>query len=111
MRVGTWNLEGKWTTEHEQFLVAPDCQVWLLTEVPATAHLPGYHRHLTEAQMLPGKHWSGIDSQAQIEPLPDPHLASSWWSAAEGGDAEHAAGREAQTTPSSAPTRRSVRPR
>ena len=33
MRVGTWNLAGKWSDAHKAILVNQDCYVWLLTDV------------------------------------------------------------------------------
>src|SRR4051812_27579468 len=44
MRIGTWNLAGRWTPEHERFLLAADCDVWLLTEVNERVRLDGFAR-------------------------------------------------------------------
>jgi hypothetical protein len=77
VRVGTWNVEGKWTAAHEAILIAAACQVWLLTEVAERTRLPGYHRHLTQSEMLPGKRWAGVFSQEELVPAEDPHFASA----------------------------------
>jgi hypothetical protein len=37
MRIGTWNLQGRWDLRHLELLSAHDCDVWLLTEVNKTA--------------------------------------------------------------------------
>ena len=33
MRIGTWNLEQKWTKDHAGLIAKQKCGVWLLTEV------------------------------------------------------------------------------
>ena len=33
MRIGTWNLEKKWTQDHADLMEEQKCDVWLLTEV------------------------------------------------------------------------------
>src|SRR5438045_3937076 len=77
LRIGTWNLEGKWSQAHEQVMGAQDCDVWLLTEVPRIAEPNGFHRHLTNAFMGLTKWWAGVFSRLAIEPLPDPHPVSA----------------------------------
>jgi hypothetical protein len=77
MRIGTWNLAGRWQPQHEEFVVAADCDVWLLTEVNERVEVPGYHRHLGEARMAAGRRWAGIYSRSPLTPLPDPHVASA----------------------------------
>ena len=42
MRIGTWNLAGRWSAHHAGLLLAADCDVWLLTEVNERTTLPGY---------------------------------------------------------------------
>jgi len=34
MRVGTWNLEGRWSAAHATFMEQAECDVWLLSLVP-----------------------------------------------------------------------------
>lgn len=77
MRVGTWNLEGRWSQDHLALLAALECDVWLLTEVRHDTSLTGFESHLTTARMAERKHWAGVFSRSQIEPLPDPHPASA----------------------------------
>ena len=77
MRIGTWNLAGRWTPQHEGLLTAADCDVWLLTEVNDRVELLGYQRHLGEAQMAARRQWSAIFSRSALTPLPDPHVASA----------------------------------
>ena len=33
VRIGTWNLAGRWSDEHRTLILTADCDVWLLTEV------------------------------------------------------------------------------
>jgi hypothetical protein len=49
MRVGTWNLAGRWTDGHRQVILDQGCDVWLLTEVNERVELYEYHRHLSAA--------------------------------------------------------------
>ena len=77
VRIGTWNLAGRWSPAHVDVLVAQDCDVWLLTEVRADTALPGYHPHVTTAQMARRRHWAGVFSRSPLTPLPDPHVASA----------------------------------
>jgi hypothetical protein len=77
VRIGTWNLEGRWSDAHVALLLAQECEVWLLTEVRTDAHLPGFESHLTTSKMGDRKHWAGIFSRSPLQPLPDPHPASA----------------------------------
>ena len=77
MRIGTWNLAGRWKPEHEEFVAAADCDVWLLTEVNERVEVPGYYRHVGEARMAAGRRWAGVYSRSPLTPLPDPHVASA----------------------------------
>jgi hypothetical protein len=77
VRIGTWNLDGKWSSEHERLVMDAACDVWLLTEVPEHTAIPDYHGHLTRSEMLTGKRWAGIFSRALLSPMPDPHFASA----------------------------------
>ncbi|MFZ0530145.1 MAG: hypothetical protein WAL91_06375 [Propionicimonas sp.] len=42
MRIGTWNLEGRWNPNQVELLLAQDCDVWLLTEVHEDALMTGF---------------------------------------------------------------------
>lgn len=77
MRVGTWNLAGRWTEAHHQLIVAQDCDVWLFTEVSDRVGALGRHRHVTARSMPGRRRWAGVSSRASAQPLPDPHPASA----------------------------------
>ena len=77
MRIGTWNLEGRWTADHLDFMVGLDCDVWLVTEVRRDARLDDNQHHVTTDDMAPGRAWAGVLSRAPLTPLPDPHPASA----------------------------------
>lgn len=77
VRIGTWNLAGRWDTRHLELLLALDCDVLLLTEVSTRAGLPGYHLHPTAGLMAPGRHWATVAARTDLVPLPDPHGASA----------------------------------
>ena len=77
MRIGTWNLEGKWSSNHLALLEGQGCDVWLLTEVPSKASIPDMVAHCTAQAMGPGKTWAGIFSRFDIAIQPDPHPATA----------------------------------
>jgi hypothetical protein len=79
MRIGTWNLEGRWTPAQVRALGRQDCDIWLLTEVPTTAALDGYAMHTTTGSMAPGRRWAAVAAREDLDPcpLPDPHPASA----------------------------------
>ena len=77
LRIGTWNLEGRWTADHPAFMVGLDCDVWLATEVRRDTRLDGHQHHLTAGDMAPGRAWAGVLSRDSLTPLPDPHPASA----------------------------------
>jgi hypothetical protein len=77
VRIGTWNLEGKWSSDHLALLEDEDCDVWLLTEVPTKASIPGMTAHRTAQPMGPRKTWAGIFSGVGIMTAPDPHPATA----------------------------------
>jgi endonuclease/exonuclease/phosphatase family metal-dependent hydrolase len=77
MRIGTWNLAGRWDGRHLELLLSQDCDVWLLTEVNDRASLPGYGEVRTEAEMARRRRWAAIFSRAKLDPTPDPHPATA----------------------------------
>lgn len=77
MRIGTWNLEGKWSSDHLDLLQGQECDVWLLTEVHTDTTVPGMVAHRTMQSMGPTKTWAGIFSIVDIIPRPDPHPATA----------------------------------
>ena len=77
MRIGTWNLAGRWSDAQLALLLRADCDVWLLTEVNERTSLPGYALHLTQSRMAARRRWAGIASRLPMASLPDPHPASA----------------------------------
>lgn len=81
VRIGTWNLAGRWDARHLDSIEAMDCDVLLLTEVSSRLELPGYHLHMGRPLMAPKRRWAAIASrlrrlQNQIPMAPRPWL--SW---------------------------------
>jgi endonuclease/exonuclease/phosphatase family metal-dependent hydrolase len=77
VRIGTWNLDGRWSTEHRTLMLDADCDVWLLTEVNERTTLPGYAVHLSGSAMAPRSRWAAIASRLPMASSPDPHPASA----------------------------------
>lgn len=77
LRVGTWNLAGRWSADHHDLMSEQSCDVWLLTEVSAEVALDGYAAHLTEAVMTGRRRWAAVFAREALSPLPDPHPASA----------------------------------
>lgn len=46
MRIGTWNLAGRWDARHLDLIQEMDSDILLLTEVSERTELPGYDMHL-----------------------------------------------------------------
>jgi hypothetical protein len=76
-RIGTWNLDGKWTYAHRELMIAAACDVWLLTEVSPKVELEGFERQLTAGVMGRGQHWAGVFAREPLKGLPEPHPASA----------------------------------
>lgn len=81
MRIGTWNLAGRWSEAHKRLLIDEDCDVWLLTETSERLELDGYSKHQTEACMAPRRRWAGILSRVPLTSYDDPHPATAFASA------------------------------
>ncbi len=77
MRIGTWNLAGRWDDRHAALLAEQDSDIWLLTEVSERAVLDGFARTLTAASMAPRRRWAGVFSRVPLTSLPDPHPATA----------------------------------
>jgi hypothetical protein len=77
MRIGTWNLDGRWSDEHYKFLEEQDCDVWLPTEVSADVHLHGYQQVVTETPMTKERYWSAILSRPGLAERDDPDPATA----------------------------------
>lgn len=77
VRIGTWNMAGRWDARHRHLLEGLACDVLLLTEVSERVDLPGYALHLGEQPMMPKRRWAAIASRRPMSSLPDPHGASA----------------------------------
>ena len=76
MRIGTWNLDGKNSADHQQFLEREACDVWLLTEVPSCFSLDG-GQLFRSAPMTEAKSWAAVWSRGDAAPSPSPHPAAA----------------------------------
>jgi hypothetical protein len=81
LRIGTWNLQGRWDERHLDLLSEHACDVWLVTEVNERVDLPGYHEARTEALMAPRRAWAAVFTADRSQPQPDPHPATAATSA------------------------------
>ena len=77
MRIGTWNLAGRWSNDHRSLLLEADCDVWLLTEVNERTSLPGYAIHMSDVPMAARRRWAAVASRRPMASSPDPHPASA----------------------------------
>lgn len=77
MRIGTWNLAGRWNSRHLALIEEMDCDVLLLTEVSERVELPGHDLHLGDLLMAPKRRWAAAASRLPMRPMPDPHGASA----------------------------------
>lgn len=77
MRIGTWNLAGRWDDRHHSLLAEQDCNVWLLTEVSDRLELPGFNDVRTAEHMATRRRWAGVFTREPLNPLPDPHPATA----------------------------------
>lgn len=77
MRIGTWNLAGRWSDDHRNLLLEGDCDVWLLTEVNERTSLPGYAIHMSDVPMTARRRWAAVASRLPMASSPDPHPASA----------------------------------
>ncbi|KRF36968.1 endonuclease/exonuclease/phosphatase family protein [Nocardioides sp. Soil805] len=77
MRIGTWNLAGRWSDQHAALIEAEDCDVWLLTEVNERTDLAGHSLHLSTAVMAAKRRWAAVASRLPLTPEADPHPASA----------------------------------
>lgn len=78
MRIGTWNLAGRWSPAHRALLEDAACDVWLLTEVPARFDLPRGRLMLSEAMPnTGGRSWAGVWSAGTLAALAAVHPAAA----------------------------------
>jgi endonuclease/exonuclease/phosphatase family metal-dependent hydrolase len=76
-RIGTWNLAGRWSSDHERFLRALECDVLLLTEVSERLELSDHRMHRSEELMAARRRWAAVVSRSGLEARADPHPASA----------------------------------
>jgi hypothetical protein len=77
LRIGTWNLQGRWSPAHTAMLERHECDVWLLTEVNNDLELSGFHAHRSAALMAARRCWSAVLTRESVQALTDPHPASA----------------------------------
>ncbi|MCW2529844.1 MAG: hypothetical protein JWM76_4704 [Pseudonocardiales bacterium] len=77
VRIGTWNLDGRWTREHLAVLVEADCDIWLLTEIADAVVISGYTTHGCAERMSRGQRYAGVLTRLPMKPSPHPHPASA----------------------------------
>lgn len=73
VRIGTWNLDAKWTGVHASALVAADCDAGLLTEVKPNVTVNGYSAVWSPATMSRGQHYAALLSRLPTSELEAPH--------------------------------------
>lgn len=77
MRIGTWNLQGRWDDRHLTRIVEMDCDVLLLTEVSERVEVPTYQLHSGSLTMAPRRRWAAVATRGPSSPMADPHGASA----------------------------------
>jgi hypothetical protein len=77
VRIGTWNLEGRWDARHEDHLTVMRCDLLLLTEVSERVKIPDMTMHSTRASMAARRRWAAVASHRPLTPLPDRHGATA----------------------------------
>jgi hypothetical protein len=77
MRIGTWNLAGRWSDARADFLAALECDVLLLTEVHHETRVPGMRGRTTYALMAPDRFWAAVFTAGPHLGYPDPHGAAA----------------------------------
>ena len=77
MRIGTWNLAGRWDVRHSTLLESMDCEVVLLTEVSDRLSIPAMALQTTALKMARRRYWAAVASRREMKPLGDPHGASA----------------------------------
>lgn len=58
VRIGAWNLQGRWDERHRAHVEAMRCDVLLLTEVSEGVAIPGMNLHSTKSSMAPRRRWA-----------------------------------------------------
>jgi hypothetical protein len=76
VRIGTWNLAGRWSPSRQEFLEQQVCDAWLLTEVPDAASLDGGKLVRSKAMLGP-KSWAAVWGGQSLVPSPSAHPAAA----------------------------------
>jgi endonuclease/exonuclease/phosphatase family metal-dependent hydrolase len=77
VRIGTWNLEGRWDSRHLRIISGMRCDLLLLTEVSERVEIPGMHLHTSAHPMAEGRDWAAVGSVLPQRSINDPHGASA----------------------------------
>jgi hypothetical protein len=82
MRIGTWNLDNKWSDKHRDLLLDENCDVWLLTEANRKAldtggRMAGFRCHPSAGTMSRKQHYAAVLTHLSFSPLSGPHAASA----------------------------------
>ncbi len=78
VRIGTWNLAGRWSEAHRRLIEDAACDVWLLTEVGARTDLTS--GHLVRSAAMPGtggRSWAALWSREPLHAVPSVHEAAA----------------------------------
>lgn len=77
VRIGTWNLQGRWDARHLDRIESMRCDVLLLTEVSERVEIPEMTIHLSRGRMAATRRWAAVASPHSLLGLRDPHGASA----------------------------------
>jgi hypothetical protein len=77
MRIGTWNLAGRWDGRRRELIERLDVDVWLFTEVSERSDLPGFDAVWTDSEMAPRRRWAAIFAREGLRRLPQPRPATA----------------------------------
>lgn len=77
VRIGVWNLEGRWDERHRALLDAMRCDILLLTEVSERVAIEGMDLHRTLGEMVERRRWAAVASRKQLTAMEDPHGATA----------------------------------
>ena len=79
VRIGVWNLQGRWDERHLAHLDAMRCDIVLLTEVSERVEIPGMHLHPTTGLMAAKRRWAAVATRAQRSGWMTPTARPPWW--------------------------------
>ena len=77
VRIGVWNLQGRWEERHLAHLDEMRCDIVLLTEVSERVEIPGMHLHPTTGLMAAKRRWAAVATRSSAIGLNDPHGATA----------------------------------